>query len=101
MQKGEPGKAIPALTKALKWDPEFIQAQTTLASAYLMQGDAERSTALSEKAIAMEPSFAPAHNNLALALLEMGEKERAKKYALLALEYGFEMDQAAREELGV
>ena len=36
LQRGEPDKAIKALTKALKWDPNFVQARNALATAYYM-----------------------------------------------------------------
>ena len=33
LQRGEPDKAITALNKALKWDPNFVQAQNALVQA--------------------------------------------------------------------
>ena len=64
---GDIKKAKSALTKALEWDPEFLQARTTLASAYFMEGKYDACIEESNTVIKAQPAFGPAWNNLALA----------------------------------
>ena len=91
LQRGEPAKAITALKKALKWDPNFIQAHNALATAYFMDGDYEASVASCNEVLRREPGFAPAWNNLALALFEKGEFVLAVEAADNAVKGGFEV----------
>lgn len=91
LQRGEPAKAIPALTKAIKWDANFVQAINALATAHFMEGDYDASIEASNKAIKIAPTFAPAWNNLALALFEKHEFARAVEAADKAVEFGFEV----------
>jgi tetratricopeptide (TPR) repeat protein len=91
LQRGEADKAAEAFTKALKWDPNFIQAQASLAAAKYMLGELDESIALSEKVVAKEPAFGPAYNNLAIAWLEKGDGKKALEYAKLAAANGFDV----------
>ncbi len=59
LQRGEPDKAITALKKALKWDPDFVQAKNALTTAYYMQGDFEACEKLCKEILEKEPAFAP------------------------------------------
>ena len=90
-QRGEPAKAITALKKAIKWDPNFIQAHNVLATAYFMEGDYKACEDSCNEVLRREPSFAPAWNNLALALFEQGEFARSIEAVDKALEGGFEV----------
>ena len=87
LQRRDPDKAIAHLSKALKWDPKFIQARNELA----------------EKAcrelLKDEPAFAPAWNNLALALFEQARYKDAADALKKAEEGGFEVQDDFRKEV--
>ena len=99
LQRGEPDKAITALTKALKWDPNFVQAQNALATAYFMKGNYKACEEQCLAIIKKEPAFAPAWNNLALAYFDQGEHAKAKEAAETAKKLGFEVPEGFLEEL--
>lgn len=99
LQRGEPGKAVTALKKALKWDPDFVQAQNALATAYYMQGEFKAAEEQCRKIIETHPGFAPAWNNLALALFDLGDAVGAAEAARKAVELGFDVPQGFKEEL--
>lgn len=46
LQRRDPDKALAHLSKALKWDPKFIQARNELATAHFMKGDYQESESL-------------------------------------------------------
>ena len=99
LQRGEPDKAITALNKALKWDPNFVQAQNALATAYYMKGNFKACEEQCLAIIKKEPAFAPAWNNLALAYFDQGEHAKAKEAAETAKALGFEVPEGFLEEL--
>ena len=99
LQRGEPDKAITALNKALKWDPNFVQAQNALATAYFMKGNYKACEEQCLAIIKKEPAFAPAWNNLALAYFDQGEHAKAKEAAETAKKLGFEVPEGFLEEL--
>ena len=81
LQRGEPDKAITALKKALKWDPDFVQAKNALTTAYYMQGDFEACEKLCKEILEKEPAFAPAWNNMALASSTLASYAEARQSA--------------------
>lgn len=91
LQRGDPAKAVTALKKALKWDPDFVQALNALATAHFMEGNYEACIRECRETIRREPGFAPAWNNLALALFETGQFEAAVEAADKAAAGGFEV----------
>ena len=99
LQRGEPDKAITALKKALKWDPDFVQAKNALTTAYYMQGDFEACEKLCKEILDKEPAFAPAWNNMALAQFDLGKYAEARQSAAKAAELGFEVPEGFLEEL--
>ena len=99
LQRGEPDKAITALKKALKWDPDFVQAKNALTTAYYMQGDFEACEKLCKEILDKEPGFAPAWNNMALAQFDLGKYAEARQSADKAAELGFEVPEGFLEEL--
>ncbi len=99
LQRGEPDKAIEALSKALKWDPDFLQAKNALVTAHFMKRELDTAEKLCREILAREPGFAPAWNNLALALCEQGRAAEAGEAADKALELGFEVPAGFLEEL--
>ena len=99
LQRGEPDKAITALNKALKWDPNFVQAKNALATAHYMKGDYAACEKICKEVIKTEPGFAPAWNNLALAQFEMEQFADAAESAKKAQALGFEVSEGFLEEL--
>ena len=99
LQRGEPDKAIEALKKALKWDPDFIQAKNALATGYFMKRELETAERLCREIIAQEPAFAPAWNNLALVLFEEGRVDEAQEATDKARALGFDVPEGFLEEL--
>lgn len=94
LQLGNVKKAKTALNKALTWDEGFLQARTTLASAYFMEENYDECIVQSMKVIRQEPNFAPAWNNLALAYFEKGEYEKADDAVKNAQKGGYEVPAA-------
>lgn len=99
LQRGNPDKAITALNKALKWDPDFVQAQNALATAYFMKGELDACEKQCKAIIEKQPGFAPAWNNLALCHLDQGRVAEARDAAAKAAELGFEVPQGLLDEL--
>ena len=64
-------KAIKNLKKAIIHNKNFIQAYTTLGTAYFMKGLVEEGVKANLQALSVEPNFPIAHNNLAVAYLEL------------------------------
>ena len=91
LQMGDIKKAKSALIKALKWDPEFLQARTTLASAYFMEGNYDACIEESSAVIKAQPVFGPAWNNLALAYFEKEEFKKAAEAVEQAQKCGYEV----------
>jgi len=99
LQMGELNKAIKALTKALDWDPEFVQARVTMASACFMEGKYDECIEHSNIVLKKVPQFAPAWNNLALALFEKEKYTDAMDAAHKADEFGYPVDPKFMKEL--
>ena len=99
LQRGEPDKAIAALNKALKWDPDFLQARNALATAHYMKAEWDVCEKLCKEIIAKEPAFAPAWNNLALAQFEQGNYAAARESVKEAQRLGFDVPEGFLEEL--
>ncbi len=91
LQMGELKKAKSALNKAIKWDPNFLQARTTLASAFFMEENYDACIEESTKVIRQEAGFAPAWNNLALAYFEKGEYSKSEEAVKNAQKFGYEV----------
>jgi tetratricopeptide (TPR) repeat protein len=92
-------KAIKNLKKAIIHNKNFIQAYTTLGTAYFMKGLVPEGIKANLEALNIEPKFPVAHNNLAVAYLEMEEFEKAIMHCDKAEEFGFEVAKELKEEL--
>lgn len=99
LQKNDPDRAIPLIKKALKWDPDLLQAKNSMATALFMKGDFSGSEKISRELLASQPDFAPTWNNLALALFEQGKFHEAAKAADKAMSLGFEVAPGFMKEL--
>lgn len=92
-------KAIKYLKKAIIHNKYFVQAYTTLGTAYLMKGLVEESIKANEEAVAVQPEFPIAHNNLAVGYLELKQYDKAIHHCDKALGLGYDVDPNLLEEL--
>jgi tetratricopeptide (TPR) repeat protein len=92
-------EAIKALKKAITYNSKFIQAYTTLANAYLMEGLVDESIQANLKALSIEPDFPVAHNNLAIGYIEKQEYDKAIAHCDKALELGYGVAPEITKEL--
>ena len=92
-------KAIKNLKKAIIHNKNFVQAYTTLGTAYFMKGLFEEGVKANLQALSVEPKFPIAHNNLAVAYLELKEYKRAIEHCDIAVDLGFEVIQGLLDEL--
>ncbi len=92
-------KAIKNLKKAIIHNKHFVQAYTTLGTAYFMKGLVPEGIKANLEAIKVQPEFPVAHNNLSVAYLEMGEHDKAIEHCDIAEKLGFEVAQELKDEL--
>lgn len=92
-------KAIKHLKKAIIHNKHFVQAYTTLGTAYFMKGLVEEGIKANLEAVTVQPEFPVAHNNLAVAYLEKEEYEKAIEHCDIAVKLGFEVAQELLDEL--
>jgi tetratricopeptide (TPR) repeat protein len=92
-------KAIKNLKKAIIHNKNFVQAYTTLGTAYFMKGLVQEGIQANLEAINIMPEFPIAHNNLAVAYLETGEFEKAIHHCDLSEKLGFQVAQELKDEL--
>nr|WP_320191305.1 tetratricopeptide repeat protein [uncultured Desulfobacter sp.] len=92
-------KAIKNLKKAIIHNKNFVQAYTTLGTAYFMKGLVEEGIKANLQALSVEPKFPIAHNNLAVAYLQLEDYKRAIEHCDIAVDLGFEVNPAMLDEL--
>ncbi|MCP3943875.1 MAG: tetratricopeptide repeat protein [Desulfobacteraceae bacterium] len=92
-------KAIKNLRKAIIHNQKFIQAYTTLGTAYFMKGLVSEGIKANLEALAVEPKFPVAHNNLAVAYLEAEQFDKAIVHCDEAVNLGFEVAPQLLDEL--
>ena len=92
-------KAIKNLKKAIIHNKNFVQAYTTLGTAYFMKGLIPEGIKANLEAIQIQPEFPVAHNNLAVAYLENKEFEKAVEHCDKAEKFGYEVAQELKDEL--
>ncbi len=92
-------KAIKNLKKAIIHNKHFVQAYTTLGTAYFMKGLVDEGIQANLEAVNVQPEFPIAHNNLAVAYLEKGEYAKAIEHLDMAEKLGFEVAQELKDEL--
>lgn len=84
-------KAIKHLKKAIIHNKYFVQAYTTLGTAYYMKGLYEEGIQANLEAVQVQPEFPVAHNNLAVGYLELGEYQKAIFHCDKAGDLGYEV----------
>ena len=92
-------KAVKHLKKAIIHNKYFVQAYTTLGTAYFMKGLVEEGIKANLEAIQVAPDFPVAHNNLAVAYLEIEDFEKAVIHCDKAESLGFDVAQELKDEL--
>ncbi len=91
--------AIKNLRKAIVHNAKFVQAFTTLGTAYFMKGLVDEGIKANLEALNVEPKFPIAHNNLAVGYLEKQDYEKAILHCDKAEALGFEINEALKKEL--
>ncbi len=92
-------EAIKMLKKAIIHNSKFVQAFTTLGTAYFMKGLVKEGIEANKEAVRIQPDFPIAHNNLAVAYLELEEYKLALEHCDRARELGYDTPQALIDEL--
>ena len=92
-------KAVKNLKKAIIHNKNFVQAYTTLGTAYFMKGLVQEGIKANLEAIQIQPEFPVAHNNLAVAYLESKEFDKAIEHCDKAEKFGFQVAPELKEEL--
>ncbi len=92
-------KAIKNLKKAIIHNKNFVQAYTTLGTAYFMKGLVAEGIKANLEAVKIQPEFPVAHNNLAVAYLESEQFDKAIVHCDKAEEFGFEVAKELKNEL--
>jgi len=92
-------KAIKNLKKAIIHNKNFVQAYTTLGTAYFMKGLVKEGIKANLEAIKIQPEFPVAHNNLAVAYLEIEDFDKAIVHCDKVEEFGFEVAPQLKDEL--
>ncbi len=92
-------KAVKNLKKAIIHNKNFVQAYTTLGTAYFMKGLVREGIEANLEAIKIAPDFPVAHNNLAVGYLEAGEFDKAIAHCDKAETLGYTVPEQLKEEL--
>ena len=92
-------KAIKFLRKAIIHNKHYIQAYTTLGTAYFMKGLVDEAIKANQEALEIVPAFPVAHNNLAVAYLEKEEFSKAVEHCDKAVELGYDVPRDLLDEL--
>lgn len=92
-------KAVSNLKKAIIHNKNFVQAYTTLGTAYFMKGLVREGIEANLEAIKIAPDFPVAHNNLAVAYLEAGALDKAIVHCDKAEALGYKVAEQLKEEL--
>ncbi|MCK5542569.1 MAG: tetratricopeptide repeat protein [Desulfobacterales bacterium] len=92
-------EAIKMLQKAIIHNSKFVQAFTTLGTAYFMKGLIEEAVEANKKAITIEPDFPIAHNNLAVAYFELKDYKKALEHCDKASRLGYDVPKELIAEL--
>jgi tetratricopeptide (TPR) repeat protein len=92
-------EAIRMLKKAITHNSQFVQAFTTLGTAYFMKGHVKEAIEANKKAIKIQPDFPIAHNNLAVAYLELKDYKKALEHCDKARELGYNIPKELIAEL--
>lgn len=92
-------KAVNNLKKAIIHNKNFVQAYTTLGTAYFMKGLVREGIEANLEAIKIAPDFPVAHNNLAAAYLEVSEFDKAIVHCDKAEALGYGVPEQLKEEL--
>lgn len=76
-QRGESGRAIELISKAIAIKPDFAEAHSNLGLALMQSGRLDDAVASYRRAIAIKPGLAGAHGNMGLALHKLDRLEEA------------------------
>lgn len=92
-------EAIKMLKKAIIHNSKFVQAFTTLGTAYFMKGLIAEAIEANKEAVKIDPNFPIAHNNLAVAYFELKDYKKALEHCDKAAESGYDVPKELLDEL--
>lgn len=78
MEKGDVEKSIRHLEKAVRLDPEYVEALNNLGARYMRLNQHEKAVASFQAAIELDPSATVVQQNLAAALIAVGDPKSAE-----------------------
>lgn len=80
-QQGDAGfaEAQKSLEKAVRLNPELVEAHISLGTIYLDEGEAQKAVDQLEEARVLDPKANSAYSHLALAYRRLGQQEKAKE----------------------
>ncbi len=91
--------AIKNFKKAIIHNSQFVQAFTSLGTAFYMKGLIDEGIKANLEAVGIQPEFPIAHNNLAVGYLEKKDYPKAIEHHDLAVKYGFPVNENLTREL--
>lgn len=94
LQKDDKDKAMEAIKKAKKANPDDTSLMTAEANIYYNMGDIEKYSSIIQKVLEKDPENAQLYYNLGVSATQMGAPEKAVGYYKKAVKYDPEMKEA-------
>jgi len=91
--------AIKNLKKAIIHNAKFIQAYTSLGTAYFMKGLLDESIKANLEAVKIMPDFPVAHSNLVVGYLEKEEFDKAIYHCDQAISLGYDIQEELKKQM--
>lgn len=102
LEQGRVDDALEKIKKALRFEPDYPEAHSSIAEVYRRIEEPEKSREHYERALELLPDSGRIHNNYAILLCGMGEYQEAEPHFLSAINSrGYRTQAEALENLGV
>lgn len=101
LEQGKINIALEKMQKALKADPDYVQAHSGIALIYQQMGEYDKARDHYERALELDPDSGAIQNNYATLLCKIGKPREAEKHFLKAINSrGYRTPAEALENLG-